>query len=93
MIETMGLAPSIAVADAMLKDAHVSIVNQSKIDAALVTILVEGDVSAVQAAVEAGAEVAKRTGALVSFNVIPHPDIGTSELLKGKEKHENPKTE
>jgi microcompartment protein CcmL/EutN len=55
------------------------------VDAALVTIIVEGDVSAVKAAVEAGVKVAKRTGALIAFNVIPHPDVGTNALLIEKE--------
>lgn len=81
MVETRGLAASIEVADAMLKDANVSLVNQAMVDAALVTILIEGDVSSVQAAVEVGSKVAQRTGALIAFNVIPHPDIGTNKLV------------
>ncbi len=81
MIETRGLATSIEVADAMLKNANVRLVNQSMVDAALVTILVEGDVSAVQAAVESGTKIAERTGALLSANVIPHPDSSIQSLV------------
>ncbi|WP_438824324.1 BMC domain-containing protein [Bacillus sp. JJ1533] len=81
MIETRGLATSIEVADAMLKNANVRLVNQSMVDAALVTILVEGDVSAVQAAVESGTKIAERTGALISSNVIPHPDNSIRPLV------------
>ncbi|PLR80568.1 ethanolamine utilization protein [Bacillus canaveralius] len=84
MVETRGLAASIEVADAMLKNANVSLVKQSMVDAALVTILVEGDVSAVQSAVESGKKVAERTKALVAFHVIPHPDIDTSQLIEDK---------
>lgn len=54
MIETRGLIGSIVAADAMLKSADVRLVKQEKVDAALVTVLVEGDVSAVQAAVDMG---------------------------------------
>lgn len=85
MIETMGLATSIEVTDTMLKNADVQLVKQEMVNAALVTILVEGDVSAVQAAVEAGTVVAKRTGALISVNVIPHPDRELRLLVDLKE--------
>ncbi|MBW3110257.1 BMC domain-containing protein [Bacillus sp. MCCB 382] len=85
LIETRGLIGSIEAADAMLKSADVTLVKQEKVDAALVTVLVQGDVSAVQAAVDAGKEAAKRVGELVSALVIPHPDeeIG-NVLLKDK---------
>lgn len=82
MVETRGLAASIEVADAMLKNSNVSLVNQANVDSALVTILVEGDVSAVQVAVDTGKKIAQRTGALIAFNVIPHPDLGTRELIE-----------
>ncbi|ADE70687.1 MULTISPECIES: BMC domain-containing protein [Priestia] len=87
MIETRGLIGSIVAADAMLKSADVRLVKQEKVDAALVTVLVEGDVSAVQAAVDMGKEEAARVGELVSAHVIPHPDeeVGNS-LLKDENK-------
>nr|WP_197969812.1 BMC domain-containing protein [Mesobacillus harenae] len=81
MIETRGLIGSIEAADAMLKSAYVTLVKQEKIDAALVTVLVQGDVSAVQAAVEAGKEAAARVGELVSAHVIPHPDESIKDIL------------
>lgn len=89
LIETRGLIGSIEAADAMLKSADVTLVKQEKVDAALVTVLVQGDVSAVQAAVDAGKEAAKRVGELVSALVIPHPDeeIG-NVLLKDKKRQE-----
>jgi ethanolamine utilization protein EutM len=87
MIETRGLVGSIEAADAMVKAANVTLVKQEKIDAALVTVLVEGDVSAVQAAVDAGKEAVNRVGELVGYHVIPHPDEGTGSILQkdGKE--------
>lgn len=81
MVETRGLATSIEVADVMLKNANVRLVNQSMVDAALVTILVEGDVSAVLAAVEAGRRVAERTGACIASSVIPHPVREITRLI------------
>lgn len=87
MIETRGLIGSIEAADAMLKAADVSLLKQEKIDAALVTVLIQGDVGAVQAAVDAGREAAARVGELVSAHVIPHPDeeVGKT-LLQSTEK-------
>jgi ethanolamine utilization protein EutM len=81
MIETRGLIGSIMAADAMVKSADVSLIKQEKIDAALVTVLVEGDVSAVQAALEAGKDAASRVGGLISAHVIPHPDEGIKQIL------------
>jgi ethanolamine utilization protein EutM len=42
-----------------------------------VTVIVRGDVGSVKAAVEAGAEAAKRVGELVCAHVIarPHPEL------------------
>ncbi len=81
MIETRGLIGSIEAADAMLKAADVSLLKQEKVDAALVTVLVQGDVSAVQAAVDAGSAAAARVGELVSAHVIPHPDEEVGNVL------------
>ncbi|MFC7392354.1 BMC domain-containing protein [Scopulibacillus cellulosilyticus] len=82
MIETKGLIGSIEAADAMIKAADVSLVNQEKIDGALVTVLIEGDVSAVQAAVEVGKEAAARVGELIAWHVIPHPDEDVRSIVK-----------
>lgn len=97
MIETRGLIGSIEAADAMLKAADVTLVKQEKVDAALVTVLVQGDVSAVQAAVDAGKEAAARVGELVSAHVIPHPDEDIKKALlddrKPKEMKQEPALE
>ncbi|MGG1658020.1 BMC domain-containing protein [Brevibacillus sp. NRS-1366] len=82
MIETRGLATSFAVADAMVKAANVRLVNQETVDMALVTVVIEGDSSAVQIAVETGAQVAEQKGALIAFAVIPRPDIDTKRLAE-----------
>ncbi|PWA13021.1 carboxysome shell protein [Pueribacillus theae] len=81
MIETLGPAASIAVADAMLKSADVMLVKQEEVSQALYTILVEGELSAVQAAVETGKRIAEKLGALIAFQVIANPDEGTRKLF------------
>lgn len=88
MVETRGLIGSIEAADAMLKAANVTLLNQEKIDGALVTVLVEGDVGAVQAAVDAGREAAARVGELISAHVIPRADDETYRMIEKKHKAE-----
>lgn len=63
----------------MAKAADVSIVKQVSIGGGFLTILVQGDVGSVKAAVDAGAEAAARVGELVSSNVMarPHSDLLT----------------
>lgn len=89
MIETRGLIGSIEAADAMIKAADVQLVNQEKIDGGLVTVLVEGDVGAVQAAVDAGKAAARRVGQLISAHVIPRPYDEVSTVFKKKMNQES----
>ena len=81
MIETRGLVASIVAADAMVKAADVRLIKKEKVDAGLVAVLVEGDVGAVQAAVDAGKYAAAKAGVLVSAHVIPRPDDGVGVIL------------
>ncbi|MGG2081079.1 BMC domain-containing protein [Lysinibacillus pakistanensis] len=71
MIETYGMVGSIEAADAMLKASNVQLVKHELIDGGIVTVIVEGDVGAVQAAVEAGKAAVARVGTLLSAHVIP----------------------
>lgn len=79
MIETKGYVGSVEAADAMSKAADVKIVKQVQIGAGFLTILIQGDVGSVKAAIDAGAEAAGRVGELVSAHVIARP---APELLK-----------
>ena len=81
MIETKGLTAAIEAADAMLKAANVEIVGTEKIGSGLVAILVRGDVGAVKAATEVGAEAAQRLGELVAVHVIPRPHSDIEKML------------
>jgi len=82
LIETRGLVGAIEAADAMVKAANVSLVGKETIGFGLVTVMVRGDVGAVKAATEAGAEAARRVGELVSVHVIPRPHADVEEILK-----------
>ena len=73
MIETRGLVASVEAADAMVKAAKVTLIGKEFIGGGYVTVMVRGDVGAVKAAVDAGAEAARRVGELVSVHVIPRP--------------------
>ncbi|OYT15706.1 MAG: ethanolamine utilization protein EutM [Bacteroidetes bacterium 4572_77] len=81
MVETMGYVGSVEAADAMVKAANVKLIGTEKIGSGYVTIFVRGDVGAVKAAVDAGAEAAKRVGELVSVHVIPRPHIEVESIL------------
>ncbi|WP_280846811.1 MULTISPECIES: BMC domain-containing protein [Mesobacillus] len=81
LIETRGLTAAIEAADAMLKAANVEIVGSEKIGSGLVSVIVKGDVGAVKAATEVGAEAAQRVGELVAVHVIPRPHGDITKLL------------
>lgn len=81
MIETKGLVGAVEAADAMCKAAKVTLIGREQSGAALVTVMVRGEVGAVKAAVEAGAAAAKRVGELVSTHVIPRPHVNIDLVL------------
>ncbi|MFR2847887.1 MAG: BMC domain-containing protein [Hungatella hathewayi] len=80
-IETKGLVGNIEATDAMLKAADVELVGTDTIGAGLVTVVVTGEVGAVKAATEAGAEAASRVGELLAVHVIPRPHADIAKIL------------
>ncbi|MFA7330908.1 MAG: BMC domain-containing protein [Candidatus Delongbacteria bacterium] len=85
-VETRGLVAAIEACDAMLKAARVRLVQRQVVNPALITICVEGETSAVQAAVDAGARAAERVGRVVSVLVIPRPAAGVRALAGSLER-------
>ena len=81
MLETRGLVAHVEGTDAMLKSANVELIGPVKqVGSALVSAVVVGDVAAVKAATDSGAEAIKAIkGELVSVHVIarPHSEINT----------------
>src|ERR1700733_14441407 len=83
LIETRGLVGVIEASDAMVKAAGVDLVRLVEIGGGFVTAVVRGDVGSVRAAVDAGAEAAKRAGELVASHIIARPHDGLIEgMLK-----------
>jgi ethanolamine utilization protein EutM len=82
LIETRGFVGAIEAADAMVKAANVRLIGKEKSGNGLVAVMVRGDVGAVKAATEAGAEAARRVGELVSVHVIPSPHADVEDMLK-----------
>jgi microcompartment protein CcmL/EutN len=86
LIETQGLIGMIEAADAMCKAANVQIIGKEKIGAAYVTVMVQGDVAACKAAVDAGVEAVKRVGGkLILAHVIARPHSELTSLLPAKQ--------
>jgi len=77
LIETRGMAALVEATDAALKAANVTYRGWKQVGSGLVTVVVEGDVAAVKAAVDAGAASGAKVGEVVSVDVIarPHNDI------------------
>lgn len=85
LLETKGLIALITGTDAMLKAANVKLSGPMKgVGSALVAVVIEGDVAAVKAALDAGAEAARRNGEVVSAHVIARPAEETAKVLPPK---------
>jgi microcompartment protein CcmL/EutN len=80
-VETQGLVAAIEAADAMVKAARVRIKTVGNADAALISVICEGDLAACAAAVDAGKAAAARIGDLVGSNLIARPDDDTAWLV------------
>ena len=81
MIETLGMVPAIYGADFMLKAADVELISYENVGSTLVTVIVKGDVAAVEAAVAAGAKAAASIGKLTASNVIPRPIKAVADIV------------
>ena len=73
MIETKGFIALVEATDAMLKAANVQFLGWDKVGSGMVSAFVTGDVAAVKASTDAGANAAGRVGEVVSVQVIPRP--------------------
>ena len=82
LLETQGLVAALHATDDMLKSSNVALVGKEKIGAAYVTIMIRGDVAAVQTAIETGKQTVTRLGGkLILADVIPRPHPELAALL------------
>lgn len=82
ILETRGLAGLVNGTDAMLKAANVTLAGPMRqIGSAMCNVVIEGDVAAVKAAIDAGASAAEQVGEVISAHVIARPDAATAGVL------------
>lgn len=77
MLEVKGIVTLMQAADAALKSADVTMLGWEKIGSGLVTGFFSGNIAAVKAAIDAGADAAKKIGEVSAAQVIarPHDDL------------------
>lgn len=93
MIETKGYCAIVEAADVMLKTSQVKLVALERIGSSLLTVMVVGDVGAVESAVAAGCEHAKKLGDLIAYKVIPRPHDEVAHVMTGMAKYFAPAEE
>ena len=81
LIETSGIDGAIEATRAASDAGQVVIVSAERTDSDRMTVKIEGDWSAVQTAIEAGARAADKAGQLLSMHVIPCSDNEVSPIL------------
>ncbi|MDA5482760.1 BMC domain-containing protein [Yersinia intermedia] len=81
LLEVSGLVAGIDAADAMLKAADVRVLNHQVISPGWVTLVIEGDLAACRAALDAGVAAASRTGTVISRKEIGRPDPDIEEFV------------
>lgn len=82
LIEVKGYLGAVAAADTALKAAGVNCIGLEVIKGGLVTVKLSGEVGAVQAAVDAGAEIASELNVLLTRHVIPRVHEETASMIE-----------
>jgi ethanolamine utilization microcompartment shell protein EutS len=83
LIETQGFTAVIEAIDTACKAANVEVIGKEKLGGGYITVLIKGDVAAVEAAVQAGKARVDGLGKLISAHVIARPSKGILKLLPG----------
>ena len=83
MLETLGFPAVVEAADSMVKAARVTLVGYEKIGTGRVTVIVRGDVSEVQASIDAGIGNVERVsgGKVLSHHIIARPHENLEYVL------------
>ena len=83
LLEVQAMVTAIVGLDAMVKAANVKLIHvEKRLGGRLVTVVVEGSVSAVTAALEAGVEAAKTVGNVACAEVIARPHVDIVNFIK-----------
>lgn len=83
LLEVDGMVAAVDAADAMLKAANVRLLSHQVLDPGRLTLVVEGDLAACRAALDAGSAAAQRTGRVISRKEIGRPEEDTQWLIGG----------
>lgn len=86
LLEVKGLTAGIEAADAMLKAAQVRLLSQTHVPPGLITLVIEGDLAACRAALDAGSAAAERLGTVLSRKEIGRPDVDTQFFVTNLQK-------
>jgi ethanolamine utilization protein EutM len=86
IVETRGFIAAIDAAYTMVKAANVELLGYVKIGSGFVSVMVRGEVGAVRASVDSGAQSAQRLGELVAAHIIPRPHSDIEKVLPKKPK-------
>jgi microcompartment protein CcmL/EutN len=81
LIETQGFTAVLQAIDSACKAANVEVLGKEKLGGGYITVLIAGDVAAVQAAVDAGKARVEGLGKLIAAHVISRPSDGVLSLL------------
>lgn len=91
LIEVFGTVAAFVAADAACKAANVTMeafdnnkpLNADKLPVPLIVLVkLRGSIADVSAAIEAAKEAANKISGVVSYHVIPRPEVDTEKLLK-----------
>ncbi len=80
-IETQGFTAVFEAIDSACKAANVEVLGKEKLGGGYITVVIKGDVAAVQAAVEAGVAKVGSLGKLIAGHVIARPSAAVLSLL------------
>jgi carbon dioxide concentrating mechanism protein CcmO len=81
LIETQGFTAVMEAIDTACKAADVQVIGKEKLGGGYITVLLKGDVAAVEAAVQAGKAKVDGLGTLISAHVIARPSQAVLSLL------------
>ncbi|GIW94583.1 MAG: hypothetical protein KatS3mg110_2624 [Pirellulaceae bacterium] len=81
LIETQGFTAVFEAIDTACKTANVEVIGKEKLGGGYVTVIIKGDVAAVKAAVQAGAQRVDGLGKLIAAHVIARPSPSVLSLL------------